>query len=159
MFRTKRMKVRRWMKLILVPIIVVGGVAALLGYRWAPPDRPSVSTTASQTTGAQEARHERAREVGAEIAEVGAEIGDKVAAGASAAGRAIASGQLTAKIKAKMALDDTVSASAIDVDTNGTVVTLSGTVDSAGQRGRAVQLARETAGVTAVVDHLQVRPQ
>ena len=37
------------------------------------------------------------------------------------------------------------------------VVTLNGTVDSAAQRDRAVQLARETEGVTSVVDELKIR--
>ena len=37
------------------------------------------------------------------------------------------------------------------------VVTLTGTVDSAAERARAVQLARETAGVTSVTDHITVR--
>jgi osmotically-inducible protein OsmY len=36
-------------------------------------------------------------------------------------------------------------------------VTLTGTVDSSAQKARMLQLARETAGVTSVVDRLQVR--
>jgi osmotically-inducible protein OsmY len=43
------------------------------------------------------------------------------------------------------------------VDTNGSVVTLTGTVGSDVERKRAVQLARETEGVTSVVDNLRVR--
>jgi osmotically-inducible protein OsmY len=43
------------------------------------------------------------------------------------------------------------------VDTTDGVVTLSGRVDSAAARERAVQLARETAGVRSVTDQLQVR--
>jgi osmotically-inducible protein OsmY len=56
-----------------------------------------------------------------------------------------------------MALDDSIKALAIDVDTVGTVVTLSGSVRSQAERARAVQLARETAGVTAVNDRLVIR--
>jgi hyperosmotically inducible protein len=63
---------------------------------------------------------------------------------------------LTAKIKAKMALDDSVKARAIDVTTSGTTVTLGGHVSSAAEHERAVALARETAGVSAVVDHLEI---
>jgi hypothetical protein len=69
----------------------------------------------------------------------------------------VAEAQLTAKIKAKMALDDTVQARTIDVTTTGTVVTLSGTVRSTAERERAVALARDTAGITRVVDRLVVR--
>jgi osmotically-inducible protein OsmY len=56
-----------------------------------------------------------------------------------------------------MALDDTVKALDIDVDTNGTTVTVSGVVGSEAQRQKALQLARETEGVTQVVDQLRVR--
>ena len=56
-----------------------------------------------------------------------------------------------------MALDDTVKALDVDVDTSGSTVTVTGMVDSAAQRERVLQLARETAGVTTVVDRLRVR--
>ena len=63
---------------------------------------------------------------------------------------------ITAKIKAKMALDDTVKALDIDVDTVGTTVTVSGVVKSESQRQRALALARETEGVKQVVDQLRL---
>ena len=64
---------------------------------------------------------------------------------------------LTMKIKSKMALDDNVKARTISVDTAGSVVTLTGTVGSNAERDRAGRLARETDGVTNVVDKLEVR--
>ncbi len=64
---------------------------------------------------------------------------------------------LTAKIKSKMALDDYVKARAINVDTSGSVVTLTGAVTSADEHARAVRLARETEGVTQVVDRLRIK--
>ena len=73
--------------------------------------------------------------------------------------RAVDAGSLTLKIKSKMALDDVVNARAINVDTTGSVVTLTGSVESNLERERAVRLARETAGVTNVVDKLQVKPR
>ncbi len=63
---------------------------------------------------------------------------------------------LTSKIKAKMVLDDQVKARSIDVTTNGSTVTVSGVVRSVDEHDRALRLARETAGVTQVVDHLRV---
>ena len=90
--------------------------------------------------------------------DAGASIGDKVATGANAAQKALANATLTGKIKAKMALDDTIKAAAIDVDTVDGVVSLSGSVKSEAQRTRALQLARETAGVTAVTDRLRIQP-
>ena len=71
--------------------------------------------------------------------------------------QAVDAGSLTLKIKSKMALDDLVKARTINVDTTGSVVTLTGTVESNQERERAVRLARETAGVTSVVDKLQVK--
>jgi osmotically-inducible protein OsmY len=50
-----------------------------------------------------------------------------------------------------------VKARAIDVTTQGTTVTLGGTVGSSAERERALTLARETAGVTRVVDQLRTR--
>jgi osmotically-inducible protein OsmY len=64
---------------------------------------------------------------------------------------------LTMKIKSKMALDDYVKGRTISVGTTGSVVTLTGTVESTEERDRAVRLARETIGVTKVVDKLQVK--
>lgn len=64
---------------------------------------------------------------------------------------------MTLKIKSKMALDDLVKARTINVDTTGSVVALSGTVESNQERERAVRLARETAGVPNVVDTFQVQ--
>lgn len=88
--------------------------------------------------------------------ERGAEIGEKTAVAAAKVEETAAEAAITAKIKAKMALDDAVRARSIDVSTRGSTVTLSGSVGSADEHDRAVRLARETAGVTTVVDHLQV---
>ena len=54
---------------------------------------------------------------------------------------------ITSTVKSKLAADDTVKAYQVNVDTHDHVVTLSGTVDSALARERAVVLARETNGV------------
>lgn len=66
--------------------------------------------------------------------------------------------ELSGKIKSKMALDDLVRARAIEVSTTAGVVTLGGTVSSIAEHDQAVRLARETTGVTRVVDRLQVVP-
>ena len=56
-----------------------------------------------------------------------------------------------------MALDDLVKASNINVDTEGSVVTLTGNVASKDEQRRALRIATETSGVTKVVNHLKVR--
>jgi hyperosmotically inducible protein len=65
---------------------------------------------------------------------------------------------ITTAVKSKMAADDTVKAYKIDVDTQNKVVTLSGDVDTMAQREQAVTLARNTKGVSDVIDQLRVSP-
>jgi hypothetical protein len=146
---------RGLLKLLLLVIVIVAIGAFFMGYRWGAPEgtadvSPDRTNEAIGTTGTGGDTRERAREVGADV-------GEKVAAGANAAERALVNGQITAKIKSKLALDDTVRALNIDVDTNDGVVTLSGRIGSPAERQRAVELARETEGVTSVVDRLSVR--
>jgi osmotically-inducible protein OsmY len=143
--------VRALLRTILIVVIVVGVVAFFLGYRWADNDVAPVVDRPVGTTGARDTSVDTSR-----ARETGAEIGEKVAVGASEAQRAVADGAMTAKIKSKMALDDVVDAARIDIDTNGTVVTLSGRVSSQAEKERAVRLARETEGVTSVVDNIVI---
>ena len=132
---------------VVLIVVLVAAAAFLLGWwgsgRVRDTDRPSpVGTTG---VNADKAR------------EVGAKVGEKAGVAADQARRALNDGAVTAKIKAKMALDDSVKALDIDVDTAGTTVTLSGVVATEAQRQRAVQLAKETEGVTQVIDQLRVK--
>jgi osmotically-inducible protein OsmY len=88
--------------------------------------------------------------------ESAAEIGEKAGVAASTVGSTLEEAALTTKIKAKMALDDVVKARSIDVTTRGTTVTLSGVVQSRTEHDRAMALARETEGVTDVIDDLKM---
>jgi len=63
---------------------------------------------------------------------------------------------ITTAVKAKLVKDDVVKDRAIDVDTNDRVVTLTGTVQGPIEESRALELARRTRGVAAVVDHISV---
>jgi hyperosmotically inducible protein len=63
---------------------------------------------------------------------------------------------ITTAVKAKLAADDTVKSYRIDVDTKDRVVTLSGQVDNAVAKARAVELARATEGVRDVVDNTTI---
>ena len=139
--------IRGLIKLVLVVVLLAAGAAFFLGYRLADNgvETPVSAEPAVPTVDTQKAR------------ETGAKVGEAVATGAVQAQQALTDGSLTAKIKSKMALDDTVKALNIDVDTDGSEVTLSGTVNSPAERDRALQLARETAGVTSVRDRLVVR--
>ncbi len=144
--------IRGLIRTIVILVVLVAAAAFLLGWwgarKGADIDAPRdvVGTTGERP----KVDTERAREVGAEV-------GERAATAADQAQRALSDGSLTTKIKAKMALDDTIKAFDIDVDTRDKVVTLRGVVKSEEQRQRALALARETAGVTRVVDQLQVK--
>jgi hyperosmotically inducible protein len=136
---------RAFFKLLLLLVIVAAVTAFFLGYRLGGDGIETPVSAGDSAPSIDKAR------------QTGAAIGERVATGAAEAEQALAESAVTAKIKSKMALDDTVKALSIDVDTKGTVVTLSGTVHSEAERAKAVQLARETAGVTTVTDRLVVK--
>jgi hyperosmotically inducible protein len=132
---------------------LLAGGAYLLGYRWQDAAEGRVlgaGASAAADALAQRIDGERIREAGAGLA---SRIGD----GADRAETALGEARLTAKIKAKMALDDTLDDNEVDIDTHGTIVTLHGSVSRPEQRQRALQLARETDGVTSVVDRIELR--
>lgn len=136
---------------LLLLIVVVGIGAFLLGYRvrqggdavTVQREAPAVGTTGAFDT-------DKARERAAQI-------GEKAAVTANQAAQALDDGALTAKIKAKMALDDYVKALDINVDTKEGIVTLSGRVKSTEVRDRALRLASETDGVRSVKDRIEIR--
>jgi hypothetical protein len=133
--------------LILVILVVLGMMwrSGALAHRatTAPAASAPVGTSGSVDV-------EKARERGAAIAGKAAEV-------VSGIEETVAEAAISSKIKAKMALDDSVRASRISVRTQGSTVTLSGEATSSAERERAVQLARETDGVTRVVDHIELK--
>lgn len=152
--------IRGFLKLMVVVVVIVAAGVFFLGWNLdrrnvEADDTARVVGTAGRTA-AEESRRaaDRAADRGRQT---GAEVGEKVGQAADAASRALADGSLTAKIKSKMALDDSVKARNLDVDTERGVVTVKGYVRSEAERTRALQLARETEGVIRVVDGLRVR--
>jgi osmotically-inducible protein OsmY len=134
-------------RVLLLAIVAVAGVLAYnywSGNGW----------TLRPPTNSSGVNVETARKRSAELATVAAEKGREAATKLEGA---LSEGALTTKIKSKMALDDNVKARTISVDTVGSVVTLTGIVGSNAERDRAVRLAKETDGVTKVVDKLEVK--
>lgn len=132
---------RALFKLVILLIVLVAVGGFFLGW-WgagAPlPDRGAVAT---------------AGQAGADLAKrAGQEISQQTAAAAKTAQEALGDGALTAKIKAKIALDDRVKALDLNIDTTDGVVTVTGKVRTSAERERALALARETNGVRQVID-------
>jgi hypothetical protein len=141
----------RMIRAILILLVLGVGAFVLMGYWTGAPstgrtsgDRPASSVG---TSGAVDM--EKARERGAQLGERAAIAAEKVKDTAHDA-------TITTKIKAKMALDDSIKARSIDVSTDGSTVTLGGTIGSVAEHDRALALARETDGVTQVIDRLKV---
>ena len=151
------------LRVVLIIVIVAAVAAFFVGYQFRGASDVSEPEAVGTTGIDLDAPERPARDVDDPDVSVdrardaGARIGETVAVGANRAQQFAADGALTAKIKSKMALDDTVEAFDINVDTDGGTVTLRGTVESTVQQQRAVELARETEGVTSVVDQLIVR--
>ena len=132
---------RRIRRLLMFAIIVTGGAFA---YNHWSDIRPRAAALEAKTVKQQASA--LANRAARKASDASSKLGDTM--GESA---------LTAKIKSKMALDDHVNARAVNVDTSGSVVTLTGHVASAAERARAVDLARDTEGVSQVVDRLQIK--
>lgn len=142
----------RALRALFVLFLIAGLSFLLFGY-WAGStvghiERPS---GAVGTSGEAEIDTGRARDRGAAL-------GERAAVATAKTRDAVRDASLTGKIVAKMALDDAVKARSIDVTTDGATVTLSGRVHSETERDRAVRLARETDGVSQVVDRLRIEP-
>jgi hyperosmotically inducible protein len=128
---------------VILLLLLIGG---LVGYWFwqSTPGRTAGSVGTSGTTSQESAR------------EKGREVGEKIAVATEKVKENVSEATLTGKIKAKMALDDSVKARAIDVTTTGTTVTLTGTVQSQGEHDKAIALARETNGITNVIDRMTI---
>jgi hyperosmotically inducible protein len=61
---------------------------------------------------------------------------------------------ITTAVKNKLAADPTTSAARINVDTSNGIVTLSGKVPTTAERSEAERIARNTQGVTQVVNNI-----
>jgi len=92
-----------------------------------------------------------------ELTKTGKVVRHQVRDFGAAVADASADAAITAKIKAKFALDKDLSAWSISVSTTNGHVTLAGTVSSHKLIGKAVMLALETDGVREVSSTLQVK--
>src|SRR6185312_15282527 len=100
----------------LLFVVVLAGAVAYFWFGWRPSFLPPAGSI-SGPSGSIDTQKARER---------GAEIGEKSAEAASKLKATVGEAALTTKIKAKMALDDSINAREIDVSTSGTSVTLAG---------------------------------
>jgi osmotically-inducible protein OsmY len=84
-------------------------------------------------------------------------VADRIKSGMSKTGEKITDAWITTKVKWFFVGEDALKGSDINVDTTNGVVTLKGTVASAAGKARAEALAKDTDGVTRVVDQLTIK--
>jgi hyperosmotically inducible periplasmic protein len=77
--------------------------------------------------------------------------------GSSPSPNALTDGEITAKVKTGLSLDKQLSSSGINVDTQGGVVTLTGSAPSQAAKTYAGKLASNVTGVTSVDNELRVQ--
>jgi len=154
---------RSTVRIVLVFVVLLAG-AGLYRYWVAHPELNSRASSTPNPIGTSgtvdnDRAGERFAEFGEKAAAASAKVEEKAEIAAAKVQETVRESGISTKIKAKMALDDSVKALNIDVSTTGSTVTLAGQVRSAAEHDRALALARETKGVTHVIDHLLVRPE
>jgi len=70
--------------------------------------------------------------------------------------RSVADSAITVIVKSKLSVDNETSSANINVDTNGGVVTLTGIVTTQANKEQAERIARNTEGVTRVINNITV---
>ena len=103
--------------------------------------------------------HLRPEDIKDELARTGQVVRREAVKAGQAIADATADARTTAAIKAKLLASRDLSALNISVNTTAGVVTLSGTVSSSENIGKAILLAMDTSGVREVVSTLQVKPK
>ena len=75
------------------------------------------------------------------------------------AGQYVDDTTITTSVKAKLVEEKAANFTRINVDTTNQVVTLNGIVESADQKAKAEQIARQVGGVKSVKNNLQIQKQ
>ncbi len=137
-------------KVLDVDVATSNGVVTLMGTVDSEAERRHAVAIARNTDGVRDVRDDlRVGGDESESTEARATSGPGIVAG-------IEDPWITIKIQSKYFLDADVKGHDIDVDTRDGVVTLTGTVGSMSQRQLAEQIARDTDGVSRVVNRLNV---
>lgn len=136
-----------------VKVKVDDGIAMLSG---------QVATAAQKAEAARLAQVTGVRRVESDITvtpDADKTLTERSKAGLSKTGAKIDDAWITTKVKWFFIGEDALKDSDINVDTQDKVVTLKGTVRTAAGKARAETLARQTEGVTRVVNDLTVGPK
>jgi hyperosmotically inducible protein len=139
---------------LIVPAFLVA--LAAIGCTRAP-EKPA-SPVHDDLNDVAKASQKAAKDIGHATIEVADKAGEKVKDATNKAGASSEDAWLTTKVKSALTSEgfDPVH---VHVDTDSKVVTLSGTVESAAKKEKAVSLAKGVTGVVDVRDHLFVKAE
>lgn len=112
-------------------------------------DNLTVSPGVTPTTGIDDPVQKKASEAAAEAQKKAGDAMERT-------GEVMSDAAITTAVKTKFLADTNVSGLKINVDTKDGVVTLIGTVPTASEKTRAIDIARETKGVKSVKDELKI---
>ncbi|MFO0888532.1 MAG: BON domain-containing protein [Isosphaeraceae bacterium] len=127
----------------LVAAVIAGGVLA---------GQPA------QEQGPVERAAERLEEAGKSVKRGLKDASDRIRGQFASARDSIHSMGIEARVYGRLHWDKLLTNSVLEVEINNGVATLRGSVASAKAKARAVELAKETVGITEVVDQLAVQP-
>ncbi len=130
-----------------------GGVVTLRGTVDSPGERIQAVSIARATDGVGEVRDQ----LRVEQSSVGK--GSESDRQVNMPGRRVDDAWVTTRVQSKFFMHDEIRSRTVDVTTRSGVVTLAGTVPSEAARSAAEELARDTDGVTRVVNKLTVRAE
>lgn len=119
------------------------------------PARPTDDTVREDVKDVAKATKKAAKDFGNATVEAADKAGQGLAEATSEVGATGKDAWITTKVKSELASNG-FDPLRLHVDTHAKIVTLSGTVDAAAQREKAVELARGVKDVASVVDHLFV---
>jgi osmotically-inducible protein OsmY len=104
------------------------------------------------------ATEKAAKDIGHATADLADKAGEELKDARNKAGVGGGDAWITTKVKSELASEG-FDPLAVHVDTDGKVVTLSGTVESTSKKEKAVDVAKAVTGVARVKDHLFVKTE
>jgi len=108
-------------------------------------------------TAAQDEGADRTDSAAVDARNAADDMGNTMERSANRAGQAIDDGAITASVKSKYLLDDTLKGLQINVDTEQGTVTLTGSVQDDAAKQRATQIAQGVEGVVNVDNQLTIQ--
>ncbi len=120
-------------------------------------DRTPDESEVAEPAATEPSTSERMEDAAGDTRSPASDMGDSIERGAEQAGQAIDDATITAAIKSKYLLDDTLKGLQISVDTKQGVVTLTGTVQNDAAKELATQIAQGTEGVVRVDNQLTIQ--